>query len=389
MYIPLIYILFAAEATIIFVLISIILGVMLYHKSRHKPTATIDVTNEQKVITLGSSYIESLDHELIKNTTQTSIRINSENTDEQAQKANNTNSALLKIRESFLKLERSSAEHAGNDIIFWEKILTGLNILALALADHFRTAASVTTAITNNTAAPKEKVFYVETQGRKINGEVNRLKDILFDQENTLSDLMKSLKKAEATQSDTESNIAMIELRAQLGHFDLQMRDAKTCMDVLEIENQRLQEEINKLQAEKTASENSTDMQSIRDTLEKQKDQISSLNQTIDDLKLTTEQTEKIKNTLKDFAHSSQEMMTCITILEEENERLATLVGDKDDGTNAGTAAGDSAEMKTQIKKLEEELIKRDVAYAKLQDEFSSVEKEYLAMYNAMHGDNS
>jgi hypothetical protein len=28
------------------------------------------------------------------------------------------------------------------------------------------------------------------------------------------------------------------------------------------------------------------------------------------------------------------------------------------------------------------------VDYAKLQEEFASMEKEYLAMYNAMHGNN-
>ena len=385
MYIPFIYILFAAEVTVIFVLISIILGAILHRKSSHKPAATINVANEQKVINLGSSYIEILDAELAKNTTQTAIRINSEKTGEAAPNANNKNSELLRIRELFLKLERSSAEHAGNDIVFWEKMLTGLK----TLADHFITVASVTTTITNNTAAPKEKIFYIETQGKKIDGEVNRLKDIIFDQENTLSDLIKSLKKAEDTQGDTKSNIAMTELRTQLGSFDRQMRDAKTCMDVLEIENQRLQAEISKLQAEKSAADDSADVQSMRDTLEKQKGQISSLNQTIDDLQLTAEQTEKIKATLSNFAHSSQEMMTCITILEEENERLTALVGDKNDGTSAGAAGGDSAEMKTQIKKLQEELIKKDVAYAKLQDEFSSVEKEYLSMYNSMHGDNS
>ena len=47
------------------------------------------------------------------------------------------------------------------------------------------------------------------------------------------------------------------------------------------------------------------------------------------------------------------------------------------------------AAKRRRIKHLEEELIKKDVNYAKLQDEFSSMEKEYLAMYEAIHGDNS
>ncbi|HEX5635471.1 MAG TPA: hypothetical protein VFY78_00160, partial [Gammaproteobacteria bacterium] len=158
-----------------------------------------------------------------------------------------------------------------------------------------------------------EKVFYIETQGKKVDGEVNRLKDIIYDQENTLSDLLKALKHAEAEHKGTENEEFFTALHAQASNFERQLRDAKTCMDVLELENTRLQDELHKLDAIKPgASESSMDQ-----------------NSTVD-------------------AQSTRE----------------------------------------SIKKLEEEIIKKDVAYAKLQEEFTAMEKEYLAMYNAIHGNN-
>ncbi len=383
MYIPFIYVLFIAEATLLFLVISIILGIVVYRNAHKKPTQ-IPVPVNQKTINPGHSYIELLDRELTKNTTQTAIVKNSEiSTDQQTPATSITHSELLTIRDLFLNVERTAAEHASNDIIFWDKILTGIK----HVANQLKTTETIINTVVNKKIETKEKVFYIETQGKKIDGEVNRLKDIIFDQENTLSDLIKSLKKTEDQAGDAKNSIGVTELRAQLGNFERQVRDSKTCMDVLELENNRLQSEINKMQAEKaTSADNSeaSDVQSMRDTLEKQKQQISSLSQAIDDLKLATEQSEKIKSTLNDFARSSQEMMSCITILEEENERLTAI------SAGAGAeATGDNPVLKAQIKKLEEELIKKNVAYAKLQDEFSSVEKEYLSMYNAMHGDNS
>ena len=383
MYIPFIYVLFIAEATLLFLVISVILGIVVYRNAHKKPTQT-PVPVNQKTIDPGHSYIELLDRELTKNTTQTAIVKNSEiSTDQQTPAISITHSELLTIRDLFLNVERTAAEHASNDIIFWDKILTGIK----HVANQLKTTETIINTVVNKKIETKEKVFYIETQGKKIDGEVNRLKDIIFDQENTLSDLIKSLKKTEDQAGDVKNSIGVTELRAQLGNFERQVRDSKTCMDVLELENNRLQSEINKMQAEKsTSADNSeaSDVQSMRDTLEKQKQQISSLSQTVDDLKLTAEQSEKIKSTLNDFARSSQEMMSCITILEEENERLTAI------SAGAGAeATGDSPVLKAQIKKLEEELIKKNVAYAKLQDEFSSVEKEYLSMYNAMHGDNS
>lgn len=392
MYIPFIYILFIAEAMLVFFILSIILGIVAYRLANRKTSSSLQA-DETRTVNPGSSYIELLDIEIMKNTAQSKIdkQIEHDVTEKPAPDTTTEekHSRLLKARDLFLHVERTAAEKAGNDIQFWQHIYAGIS----KVLDHFKTIEHEITANTDNaqhTTEVKEKVFYIETQGKKVDGEVNRLKDIIYEQENTLSDLLKTLKNAEEEHQGTEQGELISALHAQASHFERQLRDSKTCMDVLEMENNRLQEELHKLDAKNTGSDKSKtddnskiDTQNMREMLKKQEQQITLLTNTIDELKLSTEQTEKIKSTLNEFAHSSQEMMGCITILEEENARLQATSHD------AQSASGDEPLLKTQIKKLAEEAIKKDVAYAKLQDEFASMEKEYLAMYNAIHGNNS
>ena len=92
MYIPFIYVLFIAEATLLFLVISVILGIVVYRNAHKKPTQ-IPVPVNQKTINPGHSYIELLDRELTKNTTQAAIVKNSEiSTDQQTPATNITHS---------------------------------------------------------------------------------------------------------------------------------------------------------------------------------------------------------------------------------------------------------------------------------------------------------
>jgi len=138
------------------------------------------------------------------------------------------------------------------------------------------------------------------------------------------------------------------------------------------------------------------DIDEIKGMVEEQKRKIEELIKTIDSLEISSTDTEKLKLTIHDFAHSSQEMMGCIAILEEENERLkaneenaSNTIDNVEDNTKETQDNSGVDALNSTISNLEEEAIKKDVAFAQLQDEFSSMETEYLAMYEAMHGDNS
>jgi len=177
---------------------------------------------------------------------------------------------------------------------------------------------------------------------------------------------------------------------------------------VLEMENDRLQEEVDKMserhgalfedseEVEKsTESSSMIDLEQMKEVMAQQESKIDQLLSTIDSLEIEASQADKLKETLSSFTRTSKEMMSCIAILEEENERLqeeATHIteepdaGDNTDTVAAAPAGGNEETdlLHSKISELEEEVIKKDVAFAQLQDEFSSMETEYLAMYEAM-----
>ena len=444
MEISLIYVLIVAEVMLILIGLSITLTVVLLRKPKIENTATEEspLTEEEKNIDLGNSYIDFLEQAIERNSKKTEQQENieaetaedakddaeadkddeAEETD--AEEAGDTDSddndtsgttspapdeaqsKLLAAREQFLQLEKTAAEKTEHEIHFWDSIYDGMK----SLLEQFSTTQTITesAASPSETDAPeqkaaesKEKVFYIETQGKKIDGEVNKLKDIIYEQENALSSMKKAMEGAESENPD-DSELMKV-LKEQTEAIERQLSDSKMCMEVLEMENNRLQEEVDKIEARHDSlftdeSDNNTeasptiDIDQMKEVVEQQESRIKQLIDSIESLEIEASQAEKLKETIGDFARTSQEMMSCITILEEENERLVASHEDEDSNTEDNSSAGSGADtdnLKSEISSLEEELIKKDVAYAQLQDEFSSMETEYLAMYEAMHGDNS
>ena len=420
MEIPLIYVLIAAEFLLILLGLSITFAVLLMRK----PKASVeteeapieDAEAELDAVDLGSSYIDYLEQAMSRNTEKISQEINieedkareedSENTDDESSKNSSpvpdeTQSQLLQAREQFLLIEKAAAEKTEHEINFWNSLYEGMqNII-----DNFKTTETVVEteieadeAVTSETES-KEKVFYIETQGKKIDGEVNKLKDIISEQENALSSMQKALEGAEGELPEDSPTLAA--LKEQIAIIERQLNDSKMCMEVLELENDRLQEEIDNMESRHTAlfepgenetppdKESTVDLDQMKEVMAQQETKIQHLVDTIESLEIEASQAEKLKETLAGFTRTSQEMMSCITILEEENERLQEAAHHGEETELDGPGDEDVDAIKQKVSELEEELIKKDVAFAQLQDEFSSMETEYLAMYEAMHGDNS
>ncbi len=419
MEIPLIYVLAGAELLLILLGVCITLTIILI---RRPSTAATELANEsesdaeEKVVNIGNSYIEYLQQALERNEVkikqQQNIEADELNTDdspadevesateedtsEQSPPPDETQSALLQARERFLQIEQAAAEKTEHEINFWESIYKDM----LQLVEDLKQTEIITREskevleTIHKQVESKEKVFYIETQGKKIDGEVNKLKDIIYEQENALNSMKKALHDSEDDLSEDSEVINF--MKEQLQTIERQLSDSKMCMEVLEMENNRLQDEINQLEAQtglaepesSPEKESSIDIEQMKENMKMQEVRILQLIETIESLELEASQAEKLKETLNEFTRSSHEMMSCITILEEENERLQ-----ETSGPSAAESSGSNSEeidaMKSKVSSLEEELIKKDVAYAQLQDEFSSMETEYLAMYEAMHGDNS
>lgn len=405
--------LFALLEIILFLLgATITLGIMLYlRKSQttqaqqqntpvEQPEATADAIN------LDSSYIDYLEQAMQRNQKQLEQRP-SDNTQAEAEAGAETKSEtdtdadssdaassqlqLLQARQQFLELEKQAAQTSDDEDAFWHQIHSGMQ----ALLEKFKSSELHTETVTEfqKQKEVQEKVFYVETQGRKVDNEVNKLKDIIYDQENALSSMQKNLAKAvEEAPQESES---LSELQQQFSTLERQIVDSKMCMDILETENERLQDELHKIQSQLPQDTESDDesgstieISQIKEVVRQQKERIKQLQAIIESLEIDKDKSEELQTHLSAFTRSSEEMMSCITILEEENERLQDEVHTIEDSLQH--EAGDASEseqleeLQVKINQLEEEVVKKDLALAQLQEEFSSMETEYLAMYEAM-----
>ncbi len=413
MQISLIYILIIAEVLLVLTGLSITLAVILFRRPKNLDTVKMpslqEADNESSTTSLGNNYIDFLEQAMERNTKKSEQQPQTEeNTDDTAptpEEDENKSPApdetqvhLLQMRDQFLLIEKEAAEKTEHEIHFWDNIYDGMkNLLEKLSTIEIRSVGS----IDDPAKESKEKVFYIETQGKKIDGEVNKLKDIIYEQENALSSMKKAMENAE--DEHPEESDSLKALKEQMDIIERQLSDSRMCMDVLEMENKRLQEEVDNIDTRHnslfTDDKNSTDdnslidLEQMKEVVEQQEDKIQNLIDTIESLEIDATQSEKLKETIGDFSRTSKEMMSCISILEEENERLKNSNNEDTPATpesNEQSINNEEADtLKSTIGKLEEDIIKKDVAFAQLQDEFSSMETEYLAMYEAMHGNNS
>lgn len=386
MYISKIYLMFTAE--ILLVLLALCASLIIYISKRPSSKSTDDSETKSTAV-MGASYSEHLEKEILRNESKV---------EQQTKQDEEKQNQLLKLREMFLQAERSSAQHTDNENTFWDTLYSELT----EIQQQFKTIETEVIIETEQnfvkTENSSEKVFYIETQGKKVDSQINRLKDIIFDQDNTLSSLKHALDGASNHISDDNDELAT--LKNELDKFEQQLSDSKTCMEVLEMENSRLQTEIEKLEqqveiqsivsmGDSTAI--SANVNRLKETLSSQELQITEMNNIMDALKLDATDADTLKTTVQSFTRGSKEMMGCITILEEENDNLHQKIEElktqlEPNGSDSNLA-GD--EQTQKISDLEKEIIKKDVAYAKLQDDFSSMEKEYMSMYEQIHGDDN
>ena len=420
MYISLIYVLFSAEFMLIMTALAVSMGIYIYKKKLYREDSVITSEpidqSSENIVDIGNSYSDYIDQEIERNKEKiaqleaaNSTEADTETDEDSSETSanNRENIELLNARGMFLDIEKEASSHADNEGAFWKSLYKGFKNAIKKFRGKDKDATTET--IVNTKKEQTEKVFYIETQGKKVDTEVNKLKDIIYEQENVLNSMRKSLNTAKQNLPDdsTSSNEELEQLMAQLEAFEQQVNDSRMCMDVLELENTRLQDELSQLEHEfeeiassKSTSEGKSEpvinLDEMKEIIQKQENQIKELTNTINSLKIDKNQAERLKTTIGDFARTSQEMMGCINILEEENERLQHELDEIHQNTDTGVDTDADNELtelleshETKISQLEEDIIKKDVAYAKLQDEFSSMEKEYLAMYEALHGENS
>jgi len=300
MEISLIYVLIIAEIIVVLVGLSITFFILWRRKPKPaegEPLPVEDSESELDAIDLGSSYIDYLDQAIEHNSSKLQQTENSKDDDESelsdtSPLPTEVQTELLQAREQFLLVEKEAAEQTEQEVNFWNQIYSGMQ----TLIEKYKSSEVITEVKTtvNVETESKEKVVYIETQGKKIDGEVNKLKDIISEQENALSSLKKALESA-----DTEDGSPVLAaIKEQLETLERQLSDSKMCMEVLEMENNRLQEEVDKMgnrhdalfePNEDEETEESTsmiDLDQMKEGMAEQEAKINQLIETIDSLEI-------------------------------------------------------------------------------------------------------
>lgn len=86
-----------------------------------------------------------------------------------------------------------------------------------------------------------DKVVYIEKKSNKVNTEVNKLKDIIYEQGSKINTLLKDLMSNSSISSDSD-------LTEQFEALERSQNETAMCIDVLEMENHRLMDELESLQ---------------------------------------------------------------------------------------------------------------------------------------------
>jgi len=109
---------------------------------------------------------------------------------------------------------------------------------------------SLNLEITHKTADnSNENTLIIEKTSNKINLEVNKLKDIIFEQGNKINSMLTEKKGQAGSDSDHD-------LQDLLSELEKSQKETAMCLDVLEMENHRLMEEIEVLENSSSDTEN-------------------------------------------------------------------------------------------------------------------------------------
>jgi len=101
----------------------------------------------------------------------------------------------------------------------------------------------ITGGSANNSTIITEKTLILEKSTNKVNTEVNKLKDIIYDQSNQINNLMKSMKSQGSDAGFSDA------IQAQFDALERSQKETTMCMEVLEMENHRLLEDLEALQS--------------------------------------------------------------------------------------------------------------------------------------------
>ncbi len=227
-----------------------------------------------------------------------------------------------------------------------------------------------------------------------IEKEVEEIASHVTDQENILSSLKQQAKDSSGDQEE------LMQLVKNITDLERRLQDIRGRASTLEEENRGLKSELQ--DAIGSAQTKDSALEEYRDTVDDlkglvvdQKERIRQLYDEITSLSSKAEEADSMKTLVQDFTQKNSEMLMCIYTLEDENEFLHNQIAELlkiekgaplEEIGKATENAVSQGEVQKQIEGLEQELREKDEAYTALQKKFASIEKEYLVLFEQLHG---
>lgn len=213
---------------------------------------------------------------------------------------------------------------------------------------------------------------------------IGTLQTALSGQVNAIQSLQHLLLQARQEPDQT----LIEEMEKHIAQLERQCREANTCVEIMEQENQRLQHRVERagLRADRAAADSRESVAELQQQLDKKKRTITELHERLVSLKLEAEQAQALRSQVERLERTSRDMAMCVETLEEENEFLqeqirALLQLDQDQTVYQADDSISGAPAQDELHKLQEEIRTRDEKLKALEEKYAAMEQEYLTLY--------
>ena len=193
----------------------------------------------------------------------------------------------------------------------------------------------------------------------------------------------------DAHEHGQEPDQTLIEqMEKHIAQLERQCREANTCVEIMEQENQRLQHRVERagLCADRAAADSRESVAELQQQLDKKKRTITELHDRLVSLKLEAEQAQALRGQVERLERTGRDMAMCVETLEEENEFLqeqirALLHLDQSQTVYQADGSASDGPAQDELQKLQEEIRTRDEKLKALEEKYAAMEQEYLTLY--------
>ena len=213
---------------------------------------------------------------------------------------------------------------------------------------------------------------------------IGTLQTALSGQVSTIQSLQHLL--LQARQEPDQTSIEQME--KHIAQLERQCREANTCVEIMEQENQRLQHRVERagLCADRAAADSRESVAELQQQLDKKKRTIAELHERLVSLKLEAEQAQALRGQVERLERTGRDMAMCVETLEEENEFLqeqirALLHLDQRQTVYQADGSASDGPDQDELQKLQAEIRTRDEKLKALEEKYAAMEQEYLTLY--------